>query len=102
MAKTASLLISSAVVGTKYERDIRARITTLEVLIYFCAANLSKAIYIYSYVCFYDDLKMPTGQQDGSIYGAQSSNKLFDDFIGFYSFKSMAYLPHALRVGLGG
>jgi hypothetical protein len=25
---------------------------------------------------------MPTGQQDGSIYGAQSSNKLFDDFIG--------------------
>lgn len=101
MAKTASLLISSAVVGTQYERDIRARITSSEAFIYFCATKLSKDMYLDSYANLDDCFKVPTSKQDGSIYGAQSSNKLFDDFIGFYPFKSMAYLPHALCVGLG-
>lgn len=101
MAKTASLLISSAVVGTQYERDIRARITPSEVFTYFCAINYSKDLYLYSYAGLDDCFQGAAGKQEESIFGAQSSNKLFDDFICFYSLESMAYVPHALCAGLG-
>lgn len=100
MAKTAFFRILSEVVGTQYERDARARTIAWEFIKYYCAIFLPKDILFYTFAKPDDYFDVSAGKQEGSINGTQSSNKLFDDFIGFYHFKSMAYLPYAC-VGLG-
>lgn len=98
MATTAFFLIFSDVVGTQYERDGRASRGFINV--YLCNIT-SKDIHIntYRYVYYYFDWL--SREQKGPIYGAQSSNKLFDGFISFYCVESMAYQFHALCMGLG-
>jgi hypothetical protein len=98
MATTAFFLILSDVVGTQYERDGRASWGSIK--FYLCNLT-SKDIKFntYGYVYYYFD--GPSREQKGPTYGIQSPNKLFDDFLGFYYLKSMAYVPHALCVGLG-
>jgi hypothetical protein len=98
MATTAFFLIFSDVVGTQYERDGRATWGFIK----FCVCNItSKDIQYNTYgyaQCYFD---WPSREQKGPTYGVQSPNKLFDDFLGFYYLKSMAYVPHALSMGLG-
>lgn len=98
MATTAFFLIFSDVVGTQYERDGRAPWGFINV--YLCKIT-SKDIHIntYVYVEYYFD--GPSREQKGPTYDAQSSNKLFDDFVGFFCFKFMAFVSHAACVGLG-
>lgn len=91
MATTAFFLIFSDVVGTQYERDGRASRGFINV--YLCNIT-SKDINIstYRYVYYYFDGL--SREQKGPIYGDQSSNNLFDDFVGFYCFKSMESLKN--------
>lgn len=100
MAKTAFFRILSEVVGTQYERDARARTISWAYINYYCAIFFLKDILFITFVKLDDCFDVSAGKQEGSIYRTQSSNKLFDDFIGFYPFKSMAYLPYAC-VGQG-
>lgn len=97
MATTAFFLILSDVVGTQYERDGRASWGFIK--LYVCNIT-SKDIKLNTYGCASYYFDGPSREQNGPTYGVQSPNKLFDDFLGFYYFKSMAYVPHALCVGL--
>lgn len=98
MATTAFFLILSDVVGTQYERDGRASWGFIK---FYVCNRTSKDIQLNSYGYKSYSFDGPSREQKGPTYGAQSPNKLFDDFLGFYYLKSMAYVPHALCVGLG-
>lgn len=100
MAKTAFFRILSEVVGTQYERDARARTLSWAYINYYCAIFFIKDILCDTFVKLDNFFNVSTGKQEVSIYRTQSSNKLFDDFIGFYPFKPMAYPPYAC-VGQG-
>jgi len=101
MAKTAFFRILSEVVGTQYERDARARTISWAYINYYCAIYYLKDILFNTFVKLDDCFDVSAGKHEGSINRTQSSNKLFDVFIGFYHFKSMAYLPCAcVRLGI--
>lgn len=98
MATTAFFLILSDVVVTKYERDGRAFWGFIK--FYLCTIT-SKDMHFITFDYAYYNFDRPSREQKGPTCGVQSPNKLFDDFLGFYYLKSMAYVPHALCVGLG-
>jgi hypothetical protein len=100
MAKTTFFLILSDIVETQYEHDARARTILWSFCFHRLIFSLKDILYnTYFYIDYF--FGVPNGRREGPIYCAQSSNKLFDDFIGFYYFKFMAYVPHAPCVGLG-
>jgi hypothetical protein len=101
MAKTAFFLILSEVVGTRYERDAHACAIFWVSFNCYCVIFALKDIIFDTFVCLDGCFEVPAGKQEGPIYDVRSSNKLFDDFHGFYSYKSMAYLPQSLCVELG-
>ena len=101
MATTAFFLILSDVVGTQYERGGRACVISWEFIKFYLCNILSKNILFNTFGYFYYYFDGTSGEQKGPTYGFQSSNKLFDDFLGFYYLKSMAYVPHALCAELG-
>lgn len=92
MAKPAFFRILSEVVGTQYERDARTCIISWMYINYFCVIIVHKDMLYDTFVSLDYCFDISAGKQDGSIYGTHSSNKLLDEFIGFYQFKSMAYL----------
>lgn len=98
MATTAFFLILSDVVGTQYERDGHASWGVIK--FYLCNIT-SKDIHFKTFGYVYYNFDKPSGEQKGPTYGVQSPNKLFDDFLGFYYLKSMAYVQNALCVGQG-
>ncbi len=101
MPKTASLLISSAVVETQYERDIQARATPSKGPISLWYLYLTNDINFRYFDNIGDCFEVPTGKQEGSEPKTQSSHKIFDDFIDFYYSHSVGYSPYAQCVGLG-